>query len=222
MTKAFIVFFVVVLVSCQQNSKVPVPEDHWKAFDSSAAKLLLPVSREQLEGIYAIEGNDAFGPLAALKWSYTANKKDSIYHLSIFCEKDMAYFICQGKKLDSNILLDGYWRKMGNDETGKVRFIVKGIDAGKGKIVLEGSYGDDEDEPSQKFLMKYVRPLYKKTPLEIVAHRGGGRNTDFLPSSENSVELILKASRFGATGVEIDVQLTKDSIPVLYHDANIN
>jgi glycerophosphoryl diester phosphodiesterase len=64
--------------------------------------------------------------------------------------------------------------------------------------------------------------LPDKKPLEIIAHRGGGRITDFLPSSENSVELIRNASRFGATGAEIDIQMTKDRIPIIYHDPRID
>jgi glycerophosphoryl diester phosphodiesterase len=211
--------FVILLVSCQQNAKVPVPVDHWKLFDSSAATPLTISLRERLEGVYMIEQEDEFGPLAAFKWSYTVKGKDSVYHLSIFCEKDLAYFICEGKRLDQQILLDGYWRKMDNDETGKARFVVDQV---KDSMVIHGIYGDDEDEPGQKINLKYLRPLYKEKPLEIVAHRGGGRNTDFLPASENSIELIMKAAAFGATGVEVDVQLTKDGVPVLYHDANIN
>jgi glycerophosphoryl diester phosphodiesterase len=48
------------------------------------------------------------------------------------------------------------------------------------------------------------------------------RTADLLPASENSVEMIRLASRFGSTGVEIDVRLTKDGVPILYHDATLN
>jgi glycerophosphoryl diester phosphodiesterase len=34
--------------------------------------------------------------------------------------------------------------------------------------------------------------------------------------------MIRYAERLGATGVEIDVHLTKDQVPILYHDNNIN
>jgi glycerophosphoryl diester phosphodiesterase len=67
-----------------------------------------------------------------------------------------------------------------------------------------------------------LRPLYKAVPLQIVAHRGGGRTSDLLPASENSVEIIKMASRFGATGIEIDVRLTSDGVPIIYHDATLN
>jgi glycerophosphoryl diester phosphodiesterase len=56
----------------------------------------------------------------------------------------------------------------------------------------------------------------------VVAHRGGGRTSDFIPKSENSVELIRIAERFGASGIEIDVRLSKDGIPYLYHDNGLN
>jgi hypothetical protein len=43
----------------------------------------------------------------------------------LFCEKDAAYFICQGKKRKDTILLNGYWRKMDNSKTGKARFLFR-------------------------------------------------------------------------------------------------
>jgi glycerophosphoryl diester phosphodiesterase len=59
-------------------------------------------------------------------------------------------------------------------------------------------------------------------PFAILAHRAGGRNSDLLPASENTVAMALMAERFGATGIEIDVKLTSDGIPILYHDENLN
>ncbi|MGZ5190731.1 MAG: glycerophosphodiester phosphodiesterase, partial [Flavisolibacter sp.] len=211
--------FVILLTSCQQNSDVEVPEDHWNLFDSAAAMALSAPVRNKMEGVYTIEQSDDFGSVAALKWSYTKTKNDSIFHLSIFCEKEISYFILEGKEIGDSIILNGYWRKMDSDETGKARFTVE--NSGE-QIIMHGTYGEDDEEPTQKLLLKYIRPLYNKSHLEVVAHRGGGRNTDFLPASENSIELILRASRFGASGVEVDIQLTKDNIPVLYHDDKIN
>jgi len=43
-----------------------------------------------------------------------------------------------------------------------------------------------------------------------------------LPASENTIEMALMAERFGASGIEIDVQLTSDGIPILYHDEKLN
>ena len=52
----------------------------------------------------------------------------------------------------------------------------------------------------------------------IIAHRGGGRNSERLGYSENSIEMMRFASRLGATAIEIDVRMTKDGIPIIFHD----
>ena len=51
---------------------------------------------------------------------------------------------------------------------------------------------------------------------------GGGRNTDGLPVSENSIEMLNFTQRFGTMGVEIDIHVSADGVPFLYHDDDIN
>lgn len=70
--------------------------------------------------------------------------------------------------------------------------------------------------------MRYLRPLFRAKPFAVMAHRGGGRSSDLLPASENSVEMVLLAERFGANGIEIDVRLTSDGVPIVFHDENLN
>ena len=52
--------------------------------------------------------------------------------------------------------------------------------------------------------------------LQILGHRG-------IPVlyKENTILSLIKAIEFGANGVETDVRLTKDGIPVLLHDDNL-
>jgi glycerophosphoryl diester phosphodiesterase len=52
----------------------------------------------------------------------------------------------------------------------------------------------------------------------VLAHRGGGRNSDRLGISENSVEMMTYAGTLGATGVEVDVKRTRDGRLILFHD----
>lgn len=61
-----------------------------------------------------------------------------------------------------------------------------------------------------------------KDGFRILAHRSGGRTSNLLSISENSLEMIGFTENFGSTGIEIDVRLTKDNVPVLYHDEDIN
>ncbi len=222
---------VVCLLSCRKRYEAPVPNLDWDLFTSAATSSLQSAAIKKIDGIYTISNaNDLFGADAAAKWSYTVNGTDTTYHISFFCQKDITYIICEGRRLDSSILLNGYWRRMVGTETGKARLtITKDGGAAKllsgsaisstDKISINGTYGNGDAVPDKPVSLTYTRPVYKATPLEIVAHRGGGRSADLLPASENSVELIKMAARFGATGIEIDVHMTADGELVLFHDA---
>ena len=225
----------ILFTSCKKEFSAPLPSTKWNAFDSSKAVTLKSNINSRLEGVYVVTNgaNDTFGDTAVLKWSYTANNSDTTFYLSIFCEKEVSYFICEAKSLDTNILFNGYWRKMVNTETGAVRLTINrkgGADkllnniafSATDTIVINGIYGNNSTTPDQAITLKYVRPLYRAKPLEIVAHRGGGRTSDLLPASENSAEIVKLASQFGATGIEIDIRFTSDGVPILFHDASLN
>lgn len=231
--KSYLPFILLlVFTSCQELIDAPVPDLRWDAFDSPNAKPLTATERKALEGVYSIAiADDNFGKEAALKWTYVASEKDTAYYLSFFCSEDVRYFICQGKRTDSVILLNGYWRNVENTKTGKVHFTISAADLSGGNssaaeqrlsLQIRGTFGVKDDEPEKKISFSYLRPLNTKIPYYLIAHRGGGRNNDLLPASENSVEMISLAAQLGANGIEIDIQVTKDGVPVLFHDARVN
>lgn len=53
-------------------------------------------------------------------------------------------------------------------------------------------------------------------PPRLIAHRGGAAT-----APENTLAAIRQAAKNGADGVEIDVRVTSDGIPVLMHDASL-
>lgn len=58
------------------------------------------------------------------------------------------------------------------------------------------------------------------TPM-VIGHRGLGKNSSSnrsLQLGENTVPSFIAAANLGANYVEFDVQLTKDHVPVIYHD----
>lgn len=68
------------------------------------------------------------------------------------------------------------------------------------------------------FSTAYWRTLIS---TRVIGHRGLGKNTlekSSLQLGENTVESFIQAANLGAGYVEFDVQLTKDNIPVIYHD----
>lgn len=228
----FLFLLLIFALSCRRRYDAPIPDLTWEQFNSAAAKALSNTAGHRLEGVYELAaGAERFGADAALKWSYTASGGDTLYHLSFFCQKDITYIICEGKRVDSTILLNGYWRRMAGTETGRVRLTLAANKGGakllrdslqtSDSLVLSGVYGNGSALPDLPVAFRYARPLYKATPFEIVSHHGG-QNADLLPVSENSVEAILLSPSLGATGVEIDVRMTSDGVPVLFHDATLN
>lgn len=221
-------------LACRRENNSPVPDSTWALFRSPATRPLGNTISRKMDGIYTVEkGTETFGEVAPAKWSYTATGGDTVYHLSFFLSSDAGYIICEGRRLDSSILLDGYWRKRVSTATGKVRLTISndsgaafllhnGMPPPDSNLFLTGVYGFGSVVPELPLQLRFTKPLSPATPFQILAHRGGGRTADLLPASENSVEMIRLASRFGATGIEIDVQLTKDGIPVLFHDATLN
>ena len=58
-------------------------------------------------------------------------------------------------------------------------------------------------------------------PIQVVGHRGSGTNMaecTNLQIGENTIQSFLSAAALGVSCVEFDVQLTKDLVPVIFHD----
>jgi len=56
----------------------------------------------------------------------------------------------------------------------------------------------------------------------IIGHRGCGKNEYSPEVLENTVDSFLKAKERGASAIELDVHLTSDGVPVVYHSDDIN
>ena len=65
------------------------------------------------------------------------------------------------------------------------------------------------------------RTYWKKSSTMVIGHRGMGKNMNAKTSlqlGENTMQSFITAANLGASYVEFDVQMTKDLVPVLYHD----
>ncbi|GAB4043248.1 glycerophosphodiester phosphodiesterase [Spirosoma litoris] len=215
---------------CRKTYEAVVP---YAFTNTPGSGQFVPPIRQALEGVYTISnGASQFGDQAVLKWTYLLNGSDTTHYLSIFMGTDATYFNLEGSPEADSLVLKGYWRKLVNESIGEVRLIVREKHNGKlqlfkgslipgDTLVVDGLYGDKSATPTNPLTLTYNRPLNPK-PFSIMAHRSGGRTSDLLPASENSVEIIKLASRLGATGIEVDVRFTKDGVPVLYHDNTLN
>jgi glycerophosphoryl diester phosphodiesterase len=231
-------FFAVLMalaLSCSEEPDVLVPQSAGDVLLSETNRLT-PVMRSSIEGIYrVVNGGDVFGEQVVLKWSYVVaeNRRDTTFTLSAFTGREMSYLALEGGTLDSVFIFNGYWRKTSSTETGLARFIITSAQGGdllfkrnpvvkKDSIVFSGEYGFGDGIPDKAVSFIYDRPVNTTRKFDILAHRGGGRTSDLLPVSENTVEMILFAPRLGANAIEIDVRVSKDGVPFLYHDDEIN
>lgn len=68
------------------------------------------------------------------------------------------------------------------------------------------------------------RTYWKKSATRVIGHRGLGKNMAAedgkrsLQLGENTIESFVQAASLGASYIEFDVQMTKDHVPVIYHD----
>ena len=70
----------------------------------------------------------------------------------------------------------------------------------------------------------YYASRYSGSDVLLMGHAGSGFFSPlnpFNPLPPNSKASILKAMENGADGVEVDVQLSKDGVPVLFHDVTL-
>lgn len=217
-------------IGCREKYEAPIP---YLFADKAGAGPFTASVRQAMEGVYALaEATGEFGPQVALKWTYTLQGADTTHYLSIFTGNEAGFFNLEVSPTSDSLVVSGYWRKLVNTKTGRARFKVQARRKGQlipfsgrltdgDTLVLEGLYGVRAETPGRKITLTYRRPLNPE-PFAILAHRSGGRTSDLLSVSENTVEIIKQASRLGATGVEIDVRYTKDGVPILYHDNTLN
>ncbi len=207
------------LFSCEANLVAPeIPQDRINETISMGSLIDKEVI-DKISGIYKLnENNSPFGELLVIK---QINSK-----VSVFCGKNAAFMLLEPRLIDSQIVLAGYWRFSQSGENGFVKISISKENSSQllnlkipQSLILNAEY--EHESKTKKISLSYNRAL--KTELfMVIGHRGGGRNSDRHPASENSLNMISYSERLGANGVELDVQCTKDGIPILFHDINIS
>jgi glycerophosphoryl diester phosphodiesterase len=209
------------ILGCSDNNII-YPEFGSQGTLTNTTSLSESISKK-LEGIYIIsDGSDHFGTKAVVIANGT--------YITILCESNSSYFILKAGQKDSSIFLEGYWRFAENDGTGTGKMKIDKYKGGS-ELIYSNKVSNIEISGDfiaysgilKKITLTYQKPINNRNSgFKIIAHRGGGRNSDNLPHSENSAELMAIADSFGANAIEIDVQLTKDNIPIIYHDHNFS
>ena len=94
-----------------------------------------------------------------------------------------------------------------------------------GTIEFDATIIHPFNHPGTKHITERTKDYWESLlSTRVIGHRGFGMNRlekRSLQLGENTMESFIAASTLGASFVEFDVQLTKDDVPVIYHDFTV-
>jgi glycerophosphoryl diester phosphodiesterase len=220
-----VLIFATALASCSRSAITLPPENPDTNLDNT-----IPISDSMLtamEGIYRLAGGNAgLGDEFVCKVS---KKK-----VSFFSNKSGIFIILDFrlKPGDSSIRFSGYWRYSESKTQGLISLTIGSSQGASDLLIkgtatnlsLQGSFSDGSGSNPQPVSIQFGRAFsqYTQTHEFIVFGHHGVQTTADPPYAENSLNGILNDEGYGINGMEFDVHLTKDHIPICAHDASIN
>lgn len=207
------------IIGCTQNDPLLTPKISLGNATPLDKNVLMP-----LEGIYSVpDGDGALGTEFVCK--VTKNT------ISFFGNKNGIFLILEAGLVqsDSSIVFVGFWRVPEKPIEGLAHFVLPAKEAAQlfhkkqaAGLSLIGAFTNNKSE--FKLALQYNRDFSataKAKTFAIFGHHGIETNAN-PPFMENTLNAVLHASDYGANGIEVDVRLTRDHVPVLFHDPDLN
>jgi glycerophosphoryl diester phosphodiesterase len=215
------------LFDCESSAEVTIP-----AFpDGGLVRTGTPLAREQLmvfEALFdVLKGDTIFGDNVSVRTSPGT--------VSVLTDKNAGFAVLESACLpDGRVVVEGYWQYPTRTDAGLVQAFVEppalaeALCAGQVPAVppdfrLNGYYGRDNEFPRTPLSFAWSRELKPwRGRFYTVAHHGACENTDHCGAAPNSIETIRLAERVGSNAAELDVRITRDGIPILFHDPGLS
>ncbi len=220
----FLLISILLGFSCKKAGIVAPPEN---PEDNLKNTVFLSDSLvKSMEGIYTLyDGSADMGTNFVCKVSKS--------RVSFFSNIAGVYIILEyGLDLkDSSIKFAGFWRQSESKQQDLINLTVASNEGVSdlltrglaSRLKLNGTVFGNNRSP-QTIGLKFERVFSQYTvehEFMIFAHHGV-QTTANPPYSENSLNGAIRDQDYGANGLEFDVQLTKDNVPICAHDASIN
>jgi glycerophosphoryl diester phosphodiesterase len=212
-----------VVISCEKNNVTP-------PLDNPDANLLktLPISdtvMHNMEGIYELtDGSGDLGTEFVCKVS-----KSSV---SFFSNSGGIYIILKYGLNPKNNTIEfaGFWRYSENTVQGLINLSLTAEEGGSDLLksgvvrllMMSGTFTGGNGS-QQSISINFKRAFSQYTidhEFMIFAHHGV-QTTANPPYTENSLNGVIHDQEYGVNGLEFDVHLTRDHIPICAHDADI-
>ena len=163
----------------------------------------------KLTGIYHVgRGSAMFGDSLVGLWEkdrFCLYAGSQVIFMEIMC----------AMKSDSSIDMHGYYRFVQSDRWGYVYLTAKNLSQ---TISISGSYGDPYSQDPIVFTLERAKAVKHDRHFYVIGNCAGGRNSERLGRSENSIEMARFARYLGCNAIEIDLHVTKDDSVILMHD----
>jgi glycerophosphoryl diester phosphodiesterase len=212
------------LAGCSKNDLTPPPYHPERNLENT-----YPVADSivrSMEGIYTrVSGSDQLGSQFVCK----ARGK----RVTFFSDTEGIFMILKygWNPEDSSIQFAGFWRYSENALQGTLSFSVS-VAGGSMDLIL--NHVADHLRINGEFMGTdyIIRPLslafnrhfsaYTASHEFVIFGHHGIQTTANPPYAENSINAVLNAEHYGMNGIELDVRMTKDHVPICIHDPTIN
>jgi len=216
-TNIFLLFFLLCF-GCNKSEIIRPPQ----ADESNlvATQALTDTTMRAMEGIYKLSsGTDVLGKQFVCKVSR--------FRVSFFSDKEGIFIILKyGLKVsDSSIQFSGFWRYTEKSEQGKIQFSISkangATDLLKGIVKNLAVTGVDAGNDMKLQYDRAFSAAAINKNFMIIAHHGVQTTVD-PPYAENSLLGVLHDEDYGVNGLEFDIRMTKDNVPICIHDPAIS
>lgn len=186
----------------------------------------VPLSETQLG---YLRGNYRITVSGTEKFSGPVSIVSSNGRISLLSYDRETYAVMNAGCVNNEVIFEGRSYDPASQEGGLVRMHIENSADGSqicagaapgSQVTYIGVSGRTKNALTNTIKLEYVGPL-KPINKYIIGHHGC-RTVDNCGASENSLESIKLAGNMGANSVEIDVHMSKDQVPVLYHDDDFN
>jgi glycerophosphoryl diester phosphodiesterase len=208
-----------VFFSCSRNQTTLQPP-----IDIGNVSFISYTKMRSMEGIYSVSAGST-----ALGTSFVC--KASKYRVSFFGNSGIFMILKYGlEQNDGSLKFAGFYRYSQDARQGLVNFSLPKAQADAflatgdiSNLSLSGNIenGNSTQTPLTLSFTKHFSAFTQSTPFEIYSHHGV-QTVANPPFAENSLLGVLNDEDYGVNGLEFDVQLTRDNIPIMMHDGNID
>jgi glycerophosphoryl diester phosphodiesterase len=224
MNRFYLILFCAFLFSCSKNQITLPPR--YDGSNLAGAKPFVDTTMKQMQGIYSLRsGNGGLGTSFVCKVS--KNK------VSFFSNESGLFFILSTglRQSDSSIQFSGFWRYSEFPTQNTIQGSIASSDGASdlihnrpfNNLIFKGTF-IDKDGQAQTIELNFVRHFsdyVRSHEFTIFAHHGV-MTTANPPYASNSLNVVLNAQDYGCDGLEFDVRLTRDNVPICIHNPSID